>query len=38
MKECRAENPKFHTYNVFEWKYDPCNLSGLLQTSKQYIR
>ena len=26
MKECRAENPKFQQHNVFEWKYDPCNL------------
>ena len=25
MKECRAENPKFHN-TMTQWKYDPCNL------------
>ena len=28
MKECRAENPKFHN-TVFEWKYDPCSIVQL---------
>ena len=25
MKECRAENPKFHN-TMTQWKYDPCNV------------